>query len=124
MSTGSDPGEISKRGDIAVAVAAMIYRAYRRFQEDFNGLTRRAKVRFESRDWVGMQDDAVERLQLIGQRDLTASSDVQCDRRELVARLELCCHGLHGLPTLRCGLIGRMLSMLRSIGLHKTFSTP
>jgi isocitrate dehydrogenase kinase/phosphatase len=55
----NDPiDSLTERGAIAIHVAFLSYRA------EFNAITRRAKVRFEQRDWHGMQDDALERLEL------------------------------------------------------------
>ncbi len=39
-----------------------ISRAFEAYQQQFAEITRRAKARFENRDWHGMQRDAVERL--------------------------------------------------------------
>jgi len=44
--------------------AAAIFAAFRDYESEFQSITRRAKVRFEQRDWHGMQHDAVERLEL------------------------------------------------------------
>jgi isocitrate dehydrogenase kinase/phosphatase len=49
---------LAERGANAIHAAFLTYRA------EFNAITRRAKVRFEQRDWHGMQDDALERLEL------------------------------------------------------------
>jgi isocitrate dehydrogenase kinase/phosphatase len=49
---------LAERGANAIHAAFLSYRA------EFNAITRRAKVRFEQRDWHGMQDDALERLEL------------------------------------------------------------
>jgi isocitrate dehydrogenase kinase/phosphatase len=49
---------LAERGAHAIHAAFLSYRA------DFNAITRRAKLRFEQRDWHGMQDDALERLEL------------------------------------------------------------
>jgi isocitrate dehydrogenase kinase/phosphatase len=48
--------ELAERGASVMHAAFLSYRA------EFNAITRRAKVRFEQRDWHGMQDDALERL--------------------------------------------------------------
>ena len=50
--------ELVEHGANAIHVAFLSYRA------EFNAITRRAKIRFERRDWHGMQDDALERLEL------------------------------------------------------------
>jgi isocitrate dehydrogenase kinase/phosphatase len=49
---------LAERGANAIHAAFLSYRA------EFNAITRRAKMRFEQRDWHGMQDDALERLEL------------------------------------------------------------
>ena len=49
---------LAEHGANAIHAAFLAYRA------EFNAITRRAKLRFEQRDWHGMQDDALERLEL------------------------------------------------------------
>lgn len=44
--------------------AAAIFAAFRAYESEFQSITRRAMLRFEQRDWHGMQHDAVERLEL------------------------------------------------------------
>ncbi len=44
--------------------AEVVFDAFVEMEEDFRRLTRRAKVRFESRDWQGMADDASDRISL------------------------------------------------------------
>jgi isocitrate dehydrogenase kinase/phosphatase len=44
--------------------AAAIFHAFGDYEREFQSITRRAKVRFEHRDWHGVQQDAVERLEL------------------------------------------------------------
>ena len=44
--------------------AAAIFAAFRDYESEFQSITRRAKVRFEQRDWHGLQHDALERLEL------------------------------------------------------------
>ena len=41
-----------------------IHAAYERYQRGFEEVTRRARERFEQRDWLGAQADATERLAL------------------------------------------------------------
>ena len=50
-------------GNAAAAVAA-IHAAYERYHRGFEEITRRARDRFEQRDWLGAQADATERLTL------------------------------------------------------------
>ncbi len=49
---------LAERGAQAIHAAFLAYRV------EFNAITCRAQVRFEQRDWRGMQDDALERLEL------------------------------------------------------------
>ncbi len=44
--------------------ATAIYAAFGDYEREFQAITRRAKVRFELRDWHGLQHDALERLEL------------------------------------------------------------
>ncbi|MGH7528595.1 MAG: bifunctional isocitrate dehydrogenase kinase/phosphatase, partial [Gemmatimonadales bacterium] len=53
----------SDRAAAAEAVAA-IHAAYDRYKRGFERITRRARERFERRDWLGAQADATERLTL------------------------------------------------------------
>src|SRR5919201_6924228 len=48
---------------VAAAVAS-IEAAYQEYERGFEEITRRARVRFEQRDWAGAQADATERLAL------------------------------------------------------------
>src|SRR5918992_2816441 len=48
---------------VAGAVAA-IHAAYDQYARGFDEITRRARARFEQRDWSGAQSDATERLEL------------------------------------------------------------
>ena len=44
--------------------ARTLYAGYRRYDENFRRITRRARRRFEARDWAGAQADRVEREEL------------------------------------------------------------
>jgi len=44
--------------------ASAIFQAYERYNTNFNRITRRARDRFENRDWRGGQQDHVERVEL------------------------------------------------------------
>jgi isocitrate dehydrogenase kinase/phosphatase len=44
--------------------AAAVLEAFEEYEREFKAITRRAKLRFEERDWHGMQQDALERLDL------------------------------------------------------------
>ena len=46
------------------ACAAVIVSAFINYNEDFRRITRRAKRRFETRDWSSNHKDAVERIEL------------------------------------------------------------
>ncbi len=50
--------ELARRG------AAAVRESFAAYQAEFKLITRRAKHRFETRDWRGMQADALERLEL------------------------------------------------------------
>jgi isocitrate dehydrogenase kinase/phosphatase len=52
---------LSNQAATAIAAAHELYR------EDFEKITRRAKTRFQRRDWQGAVEDAAERLDLYGQ---------------------------------------------------------
>ena len=58
--------EIGNRveGDLAARAVAAIHAAYDEFSQGFQEITRRARRRFEERDWQGSQADATERLEL------------------------------------------------------------
>ncbi len=44
-----------------------IHDGFEAYQKRFRIITRRARIRFEQRDWVGMQSDTVERLRAYGE---------------------------------------------------------
>ena len=50
--------------DLAFASAQLILAGFASYQRQFTAITRRAKQRFEKRDLSGLQDDAIERLDL------------------------------------------------------------
>jgi isocitrate dehydrogenase kinase/phosphatase len=50
--------------DIGNRAVEAIHAAYERYQRGFEEVTRRARGRFEQRDWLGAQADATERLAL------------------------------------------------------------
>lgn len=50
--------------DDAAAYASLIDEAFADYHARFADITRRAKTRFEQRDWNGARDDAVERIAL------------------------------------------------------------
>lgn len=54
-------------GEAVVRLCATLIRAtFAFYREEFSRITRRAPDRFEHRDWLGIQADAVERLDLYG----------------------------------------------------------
>lgn len=50
--------------DQAAKAADRIHRAFERYGREFTEITRRARIRFEERDWLGGQSDSRERLEL------------------------------------------------------------
>jgi isocitrate dehydrogenase kinase/phosphatase len=56
-------GNQAMAAEDGTAVAA-IHAAYDRYREGFDQITRRARLRFEHRDWLGAQADATQRLAL------------------------------------------------------------
>src|SRR5215510_2128110 len=50
--------------DLAAQCARHIVEAFGFYNAEFRVITRRAPVRFETRDWKGSQRDAVERIDL------------------------------------------------------------
>ena len=50
--------------ELAERAASATFAAYLDYQREFRGITRRARARFEQRDWRGAQADARERLEL------------------------------------------------------------
>ncbi|BDG08754.1 bifunctional isocitrate dehydrogenase kinase/phosphatase [Anaeromyxobacter paludicola] len=91
--------------DLAEWGADAILRSYELFREEFNRITGRARARFEARDWRGIQQDAVERL------DLRPRS-VQ----ELVQALEARCAGAAERHALFAGM--KRLYAARMAGRH------
>lgn len=56
--------------------AQTIFDGFNDYQAQFQDITRRAKVRFEQRDWHGMQADAVERLELHNKQVQQVGSEI------------------------------------------------
>jgi isocitrate dehydrogenase kinase/phosphatase len=52
------------RRQLAQPGADTMHNAFAVYQQEFKSITRRAKARFEDRDWHGAHADAVERLAL------------------------------------------------------------
>ena len=61
---------------VAAAVAA-IHSAYDEYERGFDAITRRARTRFEDRDWAGAQADATARLELYKAHLDAAVADVR-----------------------------------------------
>lgn len=57
---------VGNRAEVAEnrEAAAAIHAAYDRYRQGFDQITRRARLRFEHRDWLGAQADATQRLAL------------------------------------------------------------
>jgi isocitrate dehydrogenase kinase/phosphatase len=65
MSTAETPlATPSPSPDAARACAHHVAEAFANYNAEFRAITRRAPVRFDSRDWKGSQRDAVERIDL------------------------------------------------------------
>ncbi|MEJ2169301.1 MAG: bifunctional isocitrate dehydrogenase kinase/phosphatase [Desulfobacterales bacterium] len=61
--------------------ASTIYEAFNTYRFRFKEITRRAKLRFDNRDWQGMRSDAAERLDLYS----TVVDRIESDMRRLLA---------------------------------------
>ena len=59
----SDPHDLDP-GRLSLKASNAILEAFSAYQSEFMSITRRAKSRFENRDWHGAQQDSVERLDL------------------------------------------------------------
>jgi isocitrate dehydrogenase kinase/phosphatase len=71
---------MAEPNDVAVAGAAAIAASFEAYQEEWARITRRARERFEKRDWAAGQADARERLDL---RDRLVNACVGTVRAEL-----------------------------------------
>lgn len=69
-------GNRAEAAENTKAVAA-IHAAYDRYRQGFDQITRRARLRFEHRDWLGAQADATQRLALYKVHLDGAVSDVR-----------------------------------------------
>jgi isocitrate dehydrogenase kinase/phosphatase len=65
--------------------ADIIHRGFEEFHESFRAITRRAKDRFESRDWVGIRRDTVRRL---GLHTRSVDETLQALRQEFGRQVE------------------------------------
>jgi isocitrate dehydrogenase kinase/phosphatase len=69
----TDPGlqRLARYGSVAILTI------FRHYQWQFQEITRRAKSRFEHRDWRGGQRDAVERLELYGRAIVRIEDEIR-----------------------------------------------
>ncbi len=58
-------------------IAQLIVGAFLRYNAEFRGITRRARMRFAARDWPGAQADAGERLGLYDRHVLLAVEELR-----------------------------------------------
>ncbi len=65
---------------VVQTVSQRIFEAFLRYHHQFKTITRRARTRFEQRDWTAARQDAVERLELYNQ---VVSDTVWWIRQEL-----------------------------------------
>ena len=56
--------EATAEHPLAAPCAALLRDAFAAYNAEFRALTRRARARFEQRDWEGGKRDAVERIEL------------------------------------------------------------
>ena len=61
---------------LAVRVAHAVYRPFVEYRSGFDAITRRARDRFEGRDWRALHRDSVERIDLYDQTVAGARADV------------------------------------------------
>ncbi len=62
-----EPGGEPHLGEPALAAAERIRQGFDAYADAFASLTKRAKWRFQTRDWKGRHEDALERLDLYGE---------------------------------------------------------
>ena len=67
MNSISESSQRMTDSRLANVGARTIYHAFLAYDEQFAAITRRARLRFETRDWHGMQDDSSARLDLYRQ---------------------------------------------------------
>ena len=87
--------------EVAARASSSIHRAFISLQAEFNTITRRARRRFQQRDWAGDRRDAVERTASPVARVNLAGNDATCCDRNLACGLFVrrerrsCCPGVH-----------------------------
>ncbi len=70
---------IPEIGVMAHDAARLVVAAFDKYQQDFAEITRRARSRFEDRDWPGIRADSVERMDLY-ERSLSAIAGILEER--------------------------------------------
>ena len=55
---------MSNQEQVKIACCQLIYNSFIRYNKDFHRITKRARTRFEQRDWKGHQQDIVDRINL------------------------------------------------------------
>jgi isocitrate dehydrogenase kinase/phosphatase len=98
---------LAQRGAVAIRAA------FAKYQEQFQAITRRAKSRFEQLDWHGMNQDALERLDLYG-----------CVISEIAAKISELLDGSvkdHKLWAVMKALYSRLIAQRTDIELAETF---
>jgi isocitrate dehydrogenase kinase/phosphatase len=95
----TDPPSASRLANLA---APAILDAFDSYQQRFQGLTRRARERFEGRDWKGAVADGIERLDLYG----TVIGGLEADIRSLLESRVKDHAVWAGMKALYSGLIG------------------
>ncbi|MGE0387933.1 MAG: bifunctional isocitrate dehydrogenase kinase/phosphatase [Gammaproteobacteria bacterium] len=95
-------GEITLEAEIGrvQSCARSIFQSYIRYNDNFSRITRRARDRFEARDWRGGQADLVERIELYGKsvdRNIDAlTRDLDADIRDRSLWRDIkACYGKH-----------------------------
>ena len=66
-----------EKRDLATAGASRVLEAFETYSRGFREINDRAPGRFETRDWQGLQDDAVERLELYPRTLDSAIEDIR-----------------------------------------------
>jgi isocitrate dehydrogenase kinase/phosphatase len=65
-SSGAPPARAGARDALVQDCAQTLFEVFSDYNAEFRAITRRARQRFELRDWRGSQRDAVERIELYG----------------------------------------------------------
>ena len=60
----ADAADRSVADELAVEVGARVRDSFDAYADDFASITKRSKWRFQTRDWKGRHEDALERLDL------------------------------------------------------------